>query len=103
MMFGVLVVLVVFFSSLMLQTHREYGHFKEREFDCARLTQARKEFEQKEAYLVCWKILIFLSVWRASGLVTRVRMRSCFVLMMSLDWVVCDSAVRLTKIYLMRG
>ncbi len=52
MMLGVLIVLVVFFSSLILQTHREYKHFKEREARIeAKLTQARKEFEQKEAYL----------------------------------------------------
>ena len=52
MMLGVLIVLVVFFSSLILQTHREYKHFKEREARIeAKLAQAEKEFEQKEAYL----------------------------------------------------
>ena len=52
MMLGVLVVLIVFFSSLIVQTYREYKHFKERELRIeAKLTQARKEFEQKEAYL----------------------------------------------------
>lgn len=52
MMLGVLVVLVMFFSSLIVQTYREYKHFKERQARIeAKLTQARKEFEQKEAYL----------------------------------------------------
>lgn len=52
MMLGVLVVLFVFFSSLIAQTYREYKHFKEREVRIEqKLTQARKEFEQKEAYL----------------------------------------------------
>jgi len=52
MMFGVLVVLIVFFSSLITQTYREYKHFKEREVRIeAQFTQARKEFAQKEAYI----------------------------------------------------
>ncbi len=52
MMLGVLVVLIVFFSSLMVQTYREYKHFKERQARIeAKFTQARKEFEQKETYL----------------------------------------------------
>lgn len=52
MMFGVLVVLIIFFSSLIVQTYREYKHFKEREVRIeGKLAQARKEFEQKEAYL----------------------------------------------------
>ncbi len=52
MLVGVLIALVVFFSSLIVQTHREYKNFKARELRIeAKLTQARKEFEQKEAYL----------------------------------------------------
>ncbi|ADE54928.1 FtsB family cell division protein [Coraliomargarita akajimensis] len=52
MMMGVLVVLIVFFSSLIVQTYREYKHFKDREIRIeAKMAQARKEFEQKEAYL----------------------------------------------------
>lgn len=52
MLLGMLIVLVIFFSSLMLQTYREYKNFRAREVRIeAKLTQARKEFEQKEAYL----------------------------------------------------
>ncbi|MGJ8654111.1 MAG: FtsB family cell division protein [Opitutaceae bacterium] len=52
MLLGMLVVLVIFFSSLILQTYREYKNFRAREVRIeAKLTQARKEFEQKEAYL----------------------------------------------------
>ena len=52
MLVGVLVALIVFFSSLIVQTHREYKNFKARELRIeAKLIQARKEFEQKEAYL----------------------------------------------------
>lgn len=51
-MLGVLFALVVFFSSLMVQTYREYQNFRAREHRIgAKLTQARKEFEHKEAYL----------------------------------------------------
>jgi len=52
MMAGVLLALVIFFSSLMVQTYREYKNFRVRELRIeAKLTQARKEFEQKEMYL----------------------------------------------------
>lgn len=52
MMMGVLLVLIVFFSSLMVQTYREYKNFRARELRIeGKLTQARKEFEHKEAYL----------------------------------------------------
>jgi len=52
MLMGMLCVLVVFFGSLVLKTHREYQNFKERENRIeAKLIQARKEFAQKEAYL----------------------------------------------------
>ena len=52
MLMGMLCVLVVFFGSLVLKTHREYKNFKERENRIeAKLIQARKEFAQKEAYL----------------------------------------------------
>ncbi|MFW5873955.1 MAG: FtsB family cell division protein [Verrucomicrobiota bacterium] len=52
MLSAMLVVLIIFFAGLLLQTYREYRHFKEREarFE-ANLRQARKEFDQKEAYL----------------------------------------------------
>ena len=44
--------LVIFFSSLILQTYREYQNFRAREVRIeAKLTQARKEFQQKETYL----------------------------------------------------
>ncbi len=52
MMLGVLLALIVFFSSLMIQTYREYKNFRVRELRIeAKLTQARKEFVQKEMYL----------------------------------------------------
>jgi cell division protein DivIC len=52
MMMGVLLALIVFFSSLMVQTYREYKNFRVRELRIeAKLTQAQKEFEQKEMYL----------------------------------------------------
>lgn len=52
MLLGMLIVLVIFFSSLILQTYREYKNFRAREIMIeAKLTQARKEFEQKEAYM----------------------------------------------------
>jgi cell division protein DivIC len=45
-------VLVVFFSSLIMQTYREYRNFKTRELKIEeKLTQARKELEYKEIYL----------------------------------------------------
>lgn len=51
-MLCVLVVFFVFFGGLVLKTHREHQNFKERENRIeAKLTQARKEFDQKEAYL----------------------------------------------------
>ncbi len=51
-MLGVLLILIVFFSSFMVQTYREYKHFKNRQSRIeAKFTQARKEFEQKEVYL----------------------------------------------------
>ena len=52
MMSGVLFVLIIFFSSLVARIYRKYDHFKERQdrIEYA-LTQARKEFEQKEVYL----------------------------------------------------
>ena len=53
MLVGMLSVLVVFFGGLVIKTHREYNNFKERENRVeTKLTQARKEFAQKEAYLV---------------------------------------------------
>ncbi|MDQ8193319.1 septum formation initiator family protein [Coraliomargarita sp. SDUM461004] len=52
MLMGMLCVLVVFFGGLMLKTHREYQNFKARENRIeAKLIQARKEFDQKEAYM----------------------------------------------------
>ena len=52
MLMGMFVVLVVFFGSLLLRTHREYENFRAREDRIEqKLIQARKEFEQKEAYL----------------------------------------------------
>lgn len=52
MMLAVLFALVVFFSSLMVQSYREYKNFRVREQRIeAKLTQAQKEFEHKEAYL----------------------------------------------------
>ena len=52
MLIGMLCVLVVFFGSLVLKTHREYQNFKYRENRIeVKLIQARKEFAHKEAYL----------------------------------------------------
>ena len=52
-MVGVLLALVAFCSSLMVQTYREYQNFRVREHRIeTKLAQARKEFEHKEAYLV---------------------------------------------------
>lgn len=49
---GALLVLAIFFSSLILQTYREYKNFKVRELRIEeKLTQARKEVEYKEMYL----------------------------------------------------
>ena len=53
MLIGLLSVLVVFFGGLVLKTHREFGNFKDLENRVeAKLIQARKEFAQKEAYLM---------------------------------------------------
>ena len=53
MLICMLCVLVIFFGGLVLKTHREYQNFKARENRIeAKLIQARKEFAQKEAYLV---------------------------------------------------
>ena len=47
-----LLMLIVFFSGLILQTHREYKNFKARELKIEeKLIQARKELEYKEMYL----------------------------------------------------
>jgi len=52
MLVGMLIVLIVFFAGLLTQTYREYRHLKEREASFeAKLAQARKEFDRKEAYL----------------------------------------------------
>lgn len=52
MLLGMLGVLVVFFGGLLLKTHREFENFKERQDRIeSKLIQARKEFQQKEAYL----------------------------------------------------
>jgi len=52
MMLGVLLVLIIFFSSLIVQNYREYKNFRARELRIeVKLTQARKEFQEKEAYL----------------------------------------------------
>ncbi|MEO0510592.1 MAG: septum formation initiator family protein [Verrucomicrobiota bacterium] len=52
MLMGMLGVLVVFFGGLLMKTHREFQNFKARQDRIeAKLIQARKEFEQKEAYL----------------------------------------------------
>lgn len=49
---GTLLVLVVFFSGLILQTYREYKNFRARELKIEeKLAQARKELEYKEMYL----------------------------------------------------
>ena len=88
MMVGVLLALIVFFSSLMVQTYREYKNFRVRELRIeAKLTQARKEFEQKEIYWRdYWKTQSFWSVWCASGLDTHVPMNCCFDSLMSPEW-----------------
>ena len=53
MLVGMLSVLVMFFGGLVIISHREYNNFKDRENRVeTKLTQARKEFAQKEAYLV---------------------------------------------------
>ena len=52
MLLGMLGVLVVFFGGLLLKTHREFENFKDRQNRIdTKLIQARKEFQQKEAYL----------------------------------------------------
>lgn len=52
MLVGMLMAMVVFFSSLLLKTHREFENFKSRQDRIeTRLIQARNEFERKEAYL----------------------------------------------------
>jgi cell division protein FtsB len=52
MLVCMLVVLVIFFGGLLLKTHREFQNFKARQDRIeAKLIQARKEFEQKEAYV----------------------------------------------------
>lgn len=49
---GMLGVLVVFFGGLLLKTHREFQNFNARQDRIeSKLIQARKELEQKEAYL----------------------------------------------------
>lgn len=49
---GGLLLSIVFFGGLIIQTYREYKHFKEQEAMIqAKFIQARKEFEQKELYL----------------------------------------------------
>ena len=53
MLVGMLSILVVFFGGLVLKTHREFKNFQVRENRVeTKLTQARKEFAQKEAYLL---------------------------------------------------
>ena len=52
MLVGMLCVLVIFFGGLLLKTHREFQNFQSRQDRIElKLIQARKEFEQKEAYL----------------------------------------------------
>ncbi len=52
MLLGALLLLVIFFSSLILQTYREYKNFKARELRIeTKLIQARNELEYKEMYL----------------------------------------------------
>lgn len=52
MLLGTLLVLVFFFGSVILQANRELKQFHEREGRLeAKLQQAEKEFQQKEAYL----------------------------------------------------
>ena len=49
---GILIGLIVFFLSLILQTYREYKNFKASEIKIEeKLIQARKEFDYKEIYL----------------------------------------------------
>ena len=44
--------LIIFFSSLMVKTNREYQHFQLRLARTeAKLNQAKKEFQQKEIYM----------------------------------------------------
>lgn len=51
MLLGALLVLVLFFGSIILQTWRELDHFEARAARLeARLEQAEKEFIQKETY-----------------------------------------------------
>ena len=52
MLLGMLGVLIVFFGGMLLKTHREFQNFKERQDRIeSKLIQARKEFQEKEAYL----------------------------------------------------
>lgn len=52
MLIGMLGVLLMFFGGLLLKTHREFRNFKARQDRIeAKFIQARKEFEQKEAYI----------------------------------------------------
>ena len=52
MLMGMLCVLIIFFGGLVLKTNREYQNFKVRENRIeTKLTQVRKEFAQKEAYM----------------------------------------------------
>ena len=52
MLVCMLLVLIVFFSGLLLKTHREFENFRiKKDRIETRLIQARNEFEQKEAYL----------------------------------------------------
>ena len=49
---GALLLMIIFFSSLILQTYREYKNFKANELRIEeKLIQARKELEYKEMYL----------------------------------------------------
>lgn len=52
MLAGALLILIIFFISLILQTSREYENFKARELRIEKkLIQARKELEYNEMYL----------------------------------------------------
>lgn len=52
MLMGLLIILVIFFGGMLLKTHREFQNFKVRQDRIeSKFIQARKEFEQKEAYL----------------------------------------------------
>ncbi|NCG08865.1 MAG: septum formation initiator family protein [Verrucomicrobia bacterium] len=52
MLSGALLILVIFFGSILLQTQRELSQFQEREARLeAKLRQAELEFNQKEGYL----------------------------------------------------